>query len=60
MWGSGGFAPVFLNITLDRLDWSPFTDREIAPDTNWVGGWVDHRATHNAMEKGKMSYTSQE
>jgi len=32
-----------------------FTSRERAPDTHWIGGWVDPRAVLYTMEKRKIT-----
>jgi hypothetical protein len=43
---------------LDGNEWSAsrpcrFTPRERAPDTHWIGGWVDTRAVLDAVVKRK-------
>jgi hypothetical protein len=57
--GSGGIAPPFLTLELDGGEWSAlrtghFTFMERAPGSHWIGGWVDHRAGLNIMEKRKI------
>jgi hypothetical protein len=48
-WGSGGIAPPFLTSALVGGEWSAFrpgrfTPGEIAPRTQWIGGWVGPQA----------------
>jgi hypothetical protein len=47
---------VFLTSALVGVDWSTslsgrFTRWEIAPVTQWIGGWVDSRGGLDGMEK---------
>jgi hypothetical protein len=51
--GSGGIAPPFLALAVDGSEWSAsrpcrFTPGERAPDTHWIGNWMD------AVEKRKI------
>jgi hypothetical protein len=46
----------FLNWALVGDEWSAsppglFTPREIAPGALWIGGWTDHRAGLDDMER---------
>jgi hypothetical protein len=48
-----------LTSALDGGEWSasrpfPFTPRERAPGTHWIGGWVGPRAGLDAVMKGKI------
>jgi hypothetical protein len=57
-------ASPFLNLALDGGDWSAsrpgrFNPEERAPGTHWIGGWVDYKASLDAMEKRK-SYPCRE
>jgi hypothetical protein len=47
---------IFLTSALVRGEWSTsrpgrFTPGERAPGTHWIGGWVDHRASLQEVEK---------
>jgi hypothetical protein len=39
---------------LPAPDTSPPRKLEIAPGTNWIGGWVDPRTGLDAVEKGQF------
>jgi hypothetical protein len=59
-WESGGIAPPFMILALDGGEWSPlrpghFTPRDRAPSTHWIGGWVDLKASLDAVECRKKS-----
>jgi hypothetical protein len=50
---------IFLTSALDGREWSAsrpgrFTPWVIAPDTHWIGGWVDPRAGLDNVEKRKF------
>jgi hypothetical protein len=50
----GGIASLFLSLALDRGEWSAscpgcFTPRERAPITLWIGGWVGHKVSLDAV-----------
>jgi hypothetical protein len=50
---------IFLTSELDGAEWSAsrlcrFTPGERAPDTHWIGGWVDASAGLDDMEKWKF------
>jgi hypothetical protein len=54
-----------LTSALDEGEWSAsrsgrFTSREIAPDTNWVGGWVGPRAVLDAVVERKIPFQQHE
>jgi hypothetical protein len=56
VWGSGGIAPTFLTSALHGDEWSVsrpclFTLGETAPDTHWIGGWVNPRVGLDDVEK---------
>jgi hypothetical protein len=58
-WGSGGIAPLILDLSTRWGEWSTsypshFTPRERAPGTPWIGGWVDPKASLDAMMKRKV------
>jgi hypothetical protein len=55
----GGLFPSFLTSALDGGNWSAsrpyrFTPGERAPDTHWIGGWMDPRTGLNAVKKRKI------
>jgi hypothetical protein len=50
---------IFLISALDGGEWSashpaPFTPRETASGTHWIGGWMDLRAGLDDVEKRKF------
>jgi hypothetical protein len=50
---------IFLTSALDGGEWSAsrpcrFTSRKGAFDTQWIGGWVDSRASLDDVEKNKF------
>jgi hypothetical protein len=50
---------IFLTSALAGGEWSTscpgrFTPGERTPDTHWLGGWVDPRASLNDVEKRKL------
>jgi hypothetical protein len=56
---SGGIAPPFFTLALDRGDWSAsctshLTSRETAPGKHWTGGYAGSRASLDAVEKRKI------
>jgi hypothetical protein len=57
-WGSGGITLHILDLG-NRWRWvvsftsRPFTSREIALGTHWIGGWVDPRVDLDAVVKRK-------
>jgi hypothetical protein len=58
-YGSGCIDPHFLDSALVGGDWSTsrpgrITPGERAPDTHWIGGWVDLRADLDYLEKRKF------
>jgi hypothetical protein len=60
-WGGGVEIQlhVLLTSALDGDEWSlslpgRFTPSERAPGTHWIGGWVDPRATLNALVRRKI------
>jgi hypothetical protein len=60
VWGSGFIDPRFLDLGTSWR-WSashpgPFTPREGAPGTHWIGGWVDRRANLDDLEKRKSRH----
>jgi hypothetical protein len=49
----------FFTLEIDGGEWPAsrpdrFTPRETAPDTHWIGGWVDPRAVLDAVVKRKI------
>jgi hypothetical protein len=59
LWGSGGIAPPFMSLALDRDDVSAsraysFTTRERTPGIHWIGGWVDPRVGLDVLVKRKI------
>jgi hypothetical protein len=53
---SGCIAPPFLNSAISGGKWSAshpgrFAPEEISPNTHWIGGWVDHRAYLDSVNK---------
>jgi hypothetical protein len=57
--GSGCIDTFFLTTALAVVEWSAsrpvrFTPEEKAPGTHWIGGWVDHRAYLDDVEKRKF------
>jgi hypothetical protein len=61
-YGSGCINPPFLASAPVGGEWSTsrpgrFTPGEIAPGTNWIGGWVDLRAGLDDLEKRKFLAT---
>jgi hypothetical protein len=53
--GSGDIAPPFLILAIDEGEWSAShpshcTPGERPPITHWIGGWVGHRASLDAVE----------
>jgi hypothetical protein len=54
---------VFLTLALIRGEWwsslpGHFTPREWAPGTNWMEGWVGHRASLDDVEKRRPYWDS--
>jgi hypothetical protein len=50
------YIHVFLTLALVGGEWSasrpgPFTPRERAPSTHWIGGWVGPRISIDDVEK---------
>jgi hypothetical protein len=57
--GSGGIAPPFLTSALDWVSGQIHASAaappgDTAPDTHWIGGWVDSRAGLGFMEMSKI------
>jgi hypothetical protein len=53
------YIHIFLNLALTGGEWSAsrpgrVTPGEKAPDSHWIGGWVDHRAGLDDLEKRKF------
>jgi hypothetical protein len=53
------YIHIFLTSTLAGGEWSiscpcRFTPRERAPDTHWIGGWVDPRTGLDDLEKRRF------
>jgi hypothetical protein len=53
------YIHIFLTSALAGGEWSAsrlcrFTPREIAPDTHWIGDWVDSRTGLDDVEKRKF------
>jgi hypothetical protein len=62
MWGSGGIAPSFWTLAVDRGEWSAacpshFSSRERVPGTLWIGGWVGPISGLDAVEYRIVSFT---
>jgi hypothetical protein len=58
-WGVDVEIQIYLTWALDRSEWSAsrpgrFTPGERASGANWVGGWVDPRASLDDVEKRKF------
>jgi hypothetical protein len=58
-WGRRCIAPHSLTSALDAGEWSAsrpglFTNRERAPGTLWIGGWVGPRAVLDAVVKRRI------
>jgi hypothetical protein len=56
VWRSGGISPPKLTSAVDGGEWSashtgPYTPRETAAGTHWVGGWLGPRLGLEAVEK---------
>jgi hypothetical protein len=52
--GSTGIGPP-LTSALDGGEWSTSRPGRFTTGTNWVGGWVGHRAGLDTVEKRKIS-----
>jgi hypothetical protein len=58
-WGVDVQLHAFLTSAIDGGEWSvshpcPFTPRERAPGTHWIGGWVGSRAGLDAVVTRKI------
>jgi hypothetical protein len=58
-YGGVEIPPPFLTSALDGCEWSAsrpgrFTPREMAPGTQWIGGWMGPRAGLDTVKKRKI------
>jgi hypothetical protein len=58
-WGVEVKLHAFLTSALNGGEWSAsrpgrFTPRETAPGTHWIGGWMDPKASVDAVVKRKI------